>query len=706
MTIRTPHSPLRTRAELAIFLLALSLRLAWVGLIQLRGGELFGPDALSYDQLAVSLLEGKGLAKWDYQGLFSDPGRALVVRSFRPPLLPVLLAGVYGVAGHHFWVARVAMALLSAATCVVVARIARRLFGATAGAVAGLLAAVYPKLIYYGGQIATETPYTLLLALAVATLLTAQRDDWSLWRWPAAGALMGLATLCRSALLAFAPWVCVWTLLVRPRKRRALGEAALVAAGFAAVMAPWWGRNLALHGRFVPATTEGGYTLWVTNNERADGGGKCFWPDDRAAFDGLSEVEIDHKFARMGWDYIRAHHRRFVELAGAKFVRFWRLWPHAEEPSVGVAAAVVAGLSFTPVLLLALWGAIAARRQWRDLSLIYLLILYYTLLHMVLMAITRYRLPIEPFLIILAAHGILEIVRRLRAAATPEQCGMRNAECGMQARERASGEPRGATSSLHNLQSAIRNPQSGSPFLSVIIPTYNEEANIGRTAEAALAWLRGRDFDWELLLVDDGSTDATPDIERELAERDVRVRLLAFSPNRGKGHAVRQGMLAAQGAVRLFLDADYSTPLDEADRLLPHLAAGCDVAIGTRRTPDARIEGKPPAHRHILGELYVALARRLLGCSVSDFNCGFKAFRAEAAQRLFALARRDDWSFDAEVLALAERCGYRIAEEPVRWAHVQATSKVRPLRDGFRSLRALLAIRRDLRRGRYQGVNC
>jgi dolichyl-phosphate beta-glucosyltransferase len=164
-------------------------------------------------------------------------------------------------------------------------------------------------------------------------------------------------------------------------------------------------------------------------------------------------------------------------------------------------------------------------------------------------------------------------------------------------------------------------------------------------------------------------------------------------------------MLAAQGAVRLFLDADYSTPIEEYEKLSPHLDTGFDIAIGTRRGRDALIETKPPFHRHILGEIYVGLAARWLGSHVSDFNGGFKAFRAEAAERLFRLQRRNDWSFDAEVLVLAERLGYRIKEVPVRWAHVQETSKVRPLRDGVRSFLALLRIGWDIRRGRYEGVS-
>lgn len=241
--------------------------------------------------------------------------------------------------------------------------------------------------------------------------------------------------------------------------------------------------------------------------------------------------------------------------------------------------------------------------------------------------------------------------------------------------------------------------------LSAIVPTYNEQANIRRSAGAVIEYLRGGVRTWELLLVDDGSTDETVAIEQEIAASERRVRVLAHSPNRGKGFAVREGMLAAEGAVRLFLDADYSTPIEEFEKLAPRFADGADIAIGSRRLPGKVIETKPPLHRYLMGEAYISLATWLLGTRLTDFNCGFKAFTADAAQRLFRLQRRDDWSFDAEVLALAARLGYRVDEVAVRWAHVQATSKVHPLRDAVRSFWSLLAIRRDLRRGTYDNAN-
>jgi 4-amino-4-deoxy-L-arabinose transferase-like glycosyltransferase len=394
-----------------IFMLALILRLGWVGWLEVHDAGLAGPDAPSYDELATNLLAGRGLQKPDYNGLFTDGTPSLTVRSFRPPLLPIVLAGVYGVFGHHFLAARVLMALLSAATAVIVARIARRVFDAPTGLLAGFLAALYPKLVYYSGLLVTETLCTFLLAAAVWTLLAGDDGPRRTWSFLLSGVLLGLAALARSSLLLLPVGVVAWLFLSRPPRRTGKASAAIL-LGFLAALAPWWVRNACVHGHFVPATTEGGYTLWVTNNERADGGGHCFWPDPPGGFDGLSEAAIDREFASRGVIWIRANPGGFLRLCGQKFVRFWRLWPHADEPSVGPAAAIVAGATFTPILLLALWGAFAARSRWRSALLFYMIIVYFTALHMVFMAITRYRLPLEPYLIILAAGGVRSVIGR------------------------------------------------------------------------------------------------------------------------------------------------------------------------------------------------------------------------------------------------------------------------------------------------------
>jgi len=400
------------KVDATVLAVALVLRLAWVGYVQARGGALFGPDAHTYQALALSLLEGKGLRMTSFPGLFADGRAEIVVRSHRPALLPVTLAGIYAVAGVRVWVARLLLALLSAATCVLAARLARTLFDAPTGAATGLLMAIYPKLVYYAATITTETPCTLLLLVAMGVLLSAWRAERGWWRWGLGGAVLGLAVISRSALLLFPCAAALWVVLVRRPRRRAVAGAALLLVGFAMAMTPLWVRNYRVHGHFVPATTEGGYTLWISNNPEADGSGHCPIPQRLPEFNGLSEYGVDRLFARKGLTWIREHPWDFVRLAGVKLVRLWRLWPHAE--FVGKAAAVVGGVSFVPVLLLAVWGAVVARGTWRPLLLFYLLFLYYCGLHVVFVALTRYRVPMVPYLIILAAVGLLDVAGRLR----------------------------------------------------------------------------------------------------------------------------------------------------------------------------------------------------------------------------------------------------------------------------------------------------
>ena len=412
------------KVDAAVLALALVLRLAWVGYIQARGGALFGPDAQTYQHLAQTLLEGKGLRMTNFPGLFADGREHLVVRSHRPALLPVMLAGIYTVTGVRVWVVRLLMAVLSALTCVLAARLARGLFAgpkaAATGAVAGLLMAVYPQLVYYAGTLTTETLCTLLLVLAIGVMLSAWRAERGWWRWGLAGAVLGLAVMARSSLLLFPCAAALWVVVVRRPRRRALAEAALVLAGFAVAMTPLWVRNYRVHGHFLAATAEGGYTLWISNNSEADGSGHCPMPQKQAEFNGLSEYGVDRVFRQRAIRWIRENPGHFVRLAGVKLMRLWRLWPHAE--FVGTGAAVVGGMSFVPVLVLAVWGAVVTRGMWRPLLLFYLLFLYYSVLHTVFVALTRYRVPMMPCLIILAAVGLLDIAGRLRRrGARPPQ---------------------------------------------------------------------------------------------------------------------------------------------------------------------------------------------------------------------------------------------------------------------------------------------
>jgi glycosyltransferase involved in cell wall biosynthesis len=236
------------------------------------------------------------------------------------------------------------------------------------------------------------------------------------------------------------------------------------------------------------------------------------------------------------------------------------------------------------------------------------------------------------------------------------------------------------------------------PALSVVIPAYNEEAGVALAVETVHAYLAGIDVAHEIVVVDDGSRDATAAIVTALA-RDLPVRLLA-GRHRGKGAAVKLGMLEARGDAVLFMDADLSTPITEWPKFAPWLREGYDIVIGSRKMPGADVRVRQPPLREALGRGFTWLSNVLLGSSVSDITCGFKCYARTAAQRVFALQRLDGWGFDAENLFVAKRLGMRIKQVPVVWTDDTST-KVRLGRDVLRSLLDLCTIRLGSWRGHY-----
>ncbi len=236
--------------------------------------------------------------------------------------------------------------------------------------------------------------------------------------------------------------------------------------------------------------------------------------------------------------------------------------------------------------------------------------------------------------------------------------------------------------------------------LTVVIPAYNEATRIAEPLRRVGAYLASRHPASELVLADDGSTDDTAAIvERLAAELRLPARVLRSTQNRGKGHAVRRGMLAARGVLVLMTDADLSTPIDELARLVAAIDAGADVAIGSRKMAGAVIEEHQPWLRESMGRVFTALTR-LLVVDVSDVTCGFKLFRRDAAEAVFSRATLDDWSFDAEALFLTRRLGFTLVEVPVRWRDAAGT-KVSRGRDALRSAIGLARIVWNRMRGRY-----
>jgi dolichyl-phosphate beta-glucosyltransferase len=244
------------------------------------------------------------------------------------------------------------------------------------------------------------------------------------------------------------------------------------------------------------------------------------------------------------------------------------------------------------------------------------------------------------------------------------------------------------------------------PFvdLSIVVPAYNEEHRILPTLARLSAHLASQAMSWEIVVVDDGSRDATCAVVEAAMARIPNLRLVRQTPNRGKGAAVRLGMLEARGQIRVMSDADGSMPPEQLPRLLaPILACTADIAIGSRYAEGARSDIKQPWYRIAWSRLANLVIQRSLVPGVRDTQCGFKAFTAETARALFGIGRIDGWAFDLEILALARRTGFAIAEVGVEWTD-DRRSRVNPLRDMWKVMREALTIRKNLRRGVYNAL--
>jgi dolichyl-phosphate beta-glucosyltransferase len=236
---------------------------------------------------------------------------------------------------------------------------------------------------------------------------------------------------------------------------------------------------------------------------------------------------------------------------------------------------------------------------------------------------------------------------------------------------------------------------------SIVIPAYNEGNRLAATLEKVLAYVHAQGWNAEVIVVNDGSRDNTASLVREFAEKNPMVRLVENPGNRGKGYSVRHGMLSARGDVVVFSDADLSSPIGEMPKLLEALAAGADIAIGSRWLRAELQTQRQSLLRQIFGRVFNLLLRIILGLKFKDTQCGFKAFTRRAEQTILPLQRIERWGFDPEILFLARKFGFRVEEVPVLWGH-SGDTRIHPFLDGARMFQEMLRIRWYDLAGKYE----
>lgn len=253
------------------------------------------------------------------------------------------------------------------------------------------------------------------------------------------------------------------------------------------------------------------------------------------------------------------------------------------------------------------------------------------------------------------------------------------------------------------------NAASARPFLSVVVPAYNEESRLPQTLQRVSEYLSEQSYPSEVVVVDDGSRDRTADIVKAFAKTHLNVQLIR-NDHRGKGYAVRTGALQARGEVVLFFDADSSTPIEDVEKLLPWFERGYGIVIGSREGAGAHRISEP-FYRHVMGRVFNSLVRLLTVHGIQDTQCGFKALRGDLAKEIFAKSRLYGenarrvtdamvTAYDVEVLFLGQKLGQQIKEVPVEWRY-GTESKVNPLKDSWRNFRDVVLVRWNDSKGLY-----
>lgn len=243
----------------------------------------------------------------------------------------------------------------------------------------------------------------------------------------------------------------------------------------------------------------------------------------------------------------------------------------------------------------------------------------------------------------------------------------------------------------------------GDPYLSIVVPAYNEESRLVPSLQKIHDYLDSRNYDYELIVVSDGSTDRTAEVARRWCLPGFPLTVIDRKENRGKGYTVREGFERAGGRYVLFSDADLSTPIEEVEKLLPFFQQGFDVVIGSRSLKDSQVLVHQPWYRELMGKIFNRIVQGLAVPGIIDTQCGFKCFSRDAVKKVFPICRIDGFAFDVEILYLARKLGFKIKEVPIRWID-SPRSTISPIGDSLRMFRDILQVRLNDWRGFYKNI--
>lgn len=365
-------------------------------------------DDWTYHTIAKNVIDGKGYHTFNTHLNGPQPWY-----SFRPPLFVMFLIVVYTLFGWgNFLAAKLTLSLVGVLLSVSSYFLGKKMFDRNTGIIAAAVTAIFPSFVFYSTHIQGEIIYVFLLSMTVLCLYLDFEKESKISIF-VSGIFLALCSLTRSMIAPFMLVIIFWLLVTKKLKKGSLA-AIIFLAGFILCVSPWWYRNYNVYHRFVPFTTEGGFTLWVGNNPLASGGGECVIPSLSEEERKLADYQLDKVFYQKSVDYIRENPGRFIKLGVSKFVRFWRPFPLVG----GKIIQLINIITYVPLYILAGIGIYFSFKQWRKFLLLYLLFLYYTTVHSVFPSMTRYRLPLEPYLIIFAVVAVTEIWKKKLISST------------------------------------------------------------------------------------------------------------------------------------------------------------------------------------------------------------------------------------------------------------------------------------------------